>query len=308
MQGVIAGIKRMEIHDGDGLRTTVFFKGCPLQCRWCHNPESIAFERQLALFTEKCLRCGSCAAVCPAGAIRLHSGGAEIDRFRCTRCFRCAASCPTEAILLYGQKWDVDALFEKVMQDEAFFKAGQGGVTFSGGECLAQPEFACALAKRFAQGGISVNIDTCGYVNRGALEAIIPYTDTFLYDIKAMDPEVHKRCTGRDNALILKNLRYLVEAGCRIEIRYPLVKGYNDGECEKIGEFLGRLGGITRIKTLAYHGFAASRYRALGMENTLPDTEVRFADVEKAVAILQSYGLHAVNGLGESVDNIGISD
>jgi pyruvate formate lyase activating enzyme len=278
MTGLISGIKRMEIHDGDGLRTTVFFKGCPLKCIWCHNPESISFNKQIAFFENKCIGCNLCQG-------KLDEKSAEV--------------CPTNAKVLFGQEYTLDELLNEVLIDRDFFKNGNGGVTFSGGECLAQSEFAIALAKRFFEEGISVYIDTCGFVKRETFEKIIPYTDKFLYDIKAISPDVHKRCTGVDNALILENLKFLCEKGCRIEIRYPLVTGYNDTEAEKIGEFLRELAGIEKVKVLQYHSFSGSRYEALGMENTLPDTTTTSEDVQKAVEILKGFSQNAVSGLEE---------
>lgn len=278
MKGLISGIKRMEIHDGDGLRTTVFFKGCPLKCIWCHNPESISFEKQVAFFQEKCILCNICERK------------KTPDK---------TYTCPTSALVLYGEEYDVDSLVNEVMKDEKFFINSGGGVTLSGGECLAQSKFAIAVAKKLHENGISVYIDTCGFVNREVLKNIIPYVDKFLYDIKAIDSEVHKKCTGSDNSVILSNLRFLSDNNCKIEIRYPLVKGYNDGECDKIGEFLSDLKGIVKVKILQYHSFAKSRYQALGMTNTLPDTETTYDDVERAVKVLKNYGLSAVNGMTE---------
>lgn len=276
MNGLISGIKRMEIHDGDGLRTTVFFKGCTLKCVWCHNPESISFEKQTAFFKEKCINCGSCKE---------------------TKNEQTSSNCPTEALITYGQEWEVNKFVCEIMKDVQFFKNSGGGVTLSGGECLAQPDFAVALAKELSKKGISVYIDTCGYVKQEIFEKIIPYTDKFLYDIKAINPEVHKKCTGHTNELILSNLQYLSEKGCKIEIRYPLVMGYNDGECEKIGKFLKGMNGIVKIKVLQYHNMSGSRYEALGMENTLPKAKTTYDDVENAVTILKGYGLNAVNGI-----------
>jgi len=276
MRGLLSGIKRMEIHDGDGLRTTVFFKGCPLKSIWCHNPESISFQTQVACYEEKCVHCGACQGIRSEGT---------------------AADCPVNALVLYGREYEAEELAEILLQDEVFFRNSGGGVTLSGGECLAQPEFAAALAEALWKRKISVYVDTCGFVSREALVKIIPFTDVFLYDIKAVDPLVHKRCTGQDNQLILDNLHFLSENDCYIEIRYPLVKGFNDGECDKIGQLLKGMKGIRKIKVLQYHSLAASRYRALDMPNTLPNTETTFQDVEKAVAILQSYGLPAVNGI-----------
>ena len=276
MRGMISGIKRMEIHDGDGLRITVFFKGCPLRCIWCHNPESLSFEKQVAFFKNKCVSCGIC----------------ENKRNEKT-----AESCPVNAIEVYGREYELEELAQILLQDELFFKNSGGGVTLSGGECLAQPDFAVALSKKLYDRGISVYIDTCGHVKPEALKKIIPYTDKFLYDIKAIDAMVHKKCTGKDNHLILDNLKLLCDEGCKIEIRYPLVKGYNDLECENIAKFLSCLRGITKVKVLQYHRFSASRYEAFGMIDTLPDAKTTMQDVENAVIILKNYGLNAVNGM-----------
>ena len=278
MNGMISGIKRMEIHDGDGLRTTVFFKGCPLKCVWCHNPESLSFEKQTAFYKEKCIGCGIC----------------QQERNEKT-----ANSCPANAIEIYGREYEENELTEILLQDELFFRNSGGGITLSGGECLAQADFCMALAKNLHDRGISVYVDTCGYVKRDVMAKMIPYTDKFLYDIKAIEPKVHETCTGKDNHRILENLQFLCSEGCRIEIRYPLVKGYNDLECENIAKFLSGLQGITKVKVLQYHSFASSRYDALGMCNTLPNTQTTLQDVEDAVHILERYGLCAVNGIRE---------
>lgn len=295
MKGLICGIKRMEIHDGDGLRTTVFFKGCPLKCIWCHNPESIGRQKQLAFFEEKCIGCGSCNAVCPNEAIKT----GIIDNSKCGLCLECQKHCPTEALALFGDEYDAAELADILMQDKLFFKNSGGGVTLSGGECLYQPEFAVALAKILKENGISVYVDTCGFVSREVLGKIIPYTDKFLYDIKAIDGEIHKKCTGRDNAVILQNLEYLLSENCAVEIRYPLVVGYNDGECEKIGKWLSDRNATCKVKVLQYHPFASSRYKALGMQNTLPNTRTEPKDVASAVETLKSLGINAINGITE---------
>ena len=273
MKGIISGIKRMEIHDGEGIRTTVFFKGCPLKCVWCHNPESIAFAPEVARFSEKCIRCGACC-----GAKSAES----------------AMNCPTDALHLYGEEYTTDELLSIILVDEPFYRSSGGGVTLSGGECLAQPDFAIALAKSLHKRGISVYVDTCGYVKRETFEKIIPYVDKFLYDIKAIDAAVHKKCTGMDNRLILDNLQFIAESGCRIEIRYPLVTGYNDGECEAIASLVSRTPCIEGVKVLKYHKLSGSRYKALGMENTLPDTVTTDQDVARAREMLLAYGVRVI--------------
>lgn len=294
MKGFITNIKRMAVHDGAGLRTTVFFKGCPLRCLWCHNPDTLSFGQEMGFYAHKCIHCGSCMEVCSGGA--LHKDGG-FERQKCVQCFRCVEVCPVSARELYGTEWDSGVLAAKVLADREFFRNSGGGVTLSGGECLCQIDFAVELAKIFFEEGISVDIDTCGYVNFSAFEQIIPYTDEFLYDLKAIDPEVHKRCTGRDNRLILENLKRLDALGCKVEIRYPFVPSYNDGECKKIGAFLEKCDNIKRIKVLGYHSFARSKYAALGRMDTLPDVTVTREDVQLAVDKLAAYGLAATNGM-----------
>ena len=300
MHGLISGIKRMEIHDGDGLRTTVFFKGCPLKCIWCHNPESISFNRQITVINSKCVYCKSCEKICKNNAIDYFNNKISIDFLKCNNCLECVNLCPTAAIDFYGKEYSSDELVDYLMQDELFFKNGNGGVTLSGGECLAQGDFATEVAKKLKEKEISVYIDTCGYVNRQILKDILPYSDKFLYDIKAIDKDVHIKCTGKDNEIILSNLEFLSNNGAKIEIRYPLVVGYNDTECIKIAEYLTKIKGIEKIKVLKYHSYAGSRYESLGMENTLPKTETKNENIENAVNILKSFNLNAING---EIDN-----
>lgn len=293
MTGLITGIKRMEIHDGDGLRTTVFFKGCPLRCVWCHNPESISPKPQTAMFSNLCLSCSSCTPVCPAGAIV----AGQWDAGRCTACGACARVCPVEAVRRYGEIWEDTALADRLLQDAPFFAHG-GGVTLSGGECLMQADFAVSLAKILRQRDVGVDIDTCGCVPWETFRRILPYADTFLFDVKAVDPAVHRKCTGRDNRLILRNLQNLSRQGAKIEIRIPLAVGFNDGERQATAELLSGLSGIRRIKVLRCHSFAASRYRALGLPAP-PEMTTTAEDVAEYVRFLKSYDLPAVNGVTE---------
>jgi len=246
---MITAIKRNAVHDGDGIRTTVFFKGCPLKCIWCHNPEGICREPQMAKLDHLCMGCGTC---------------------RGQRTPEAAANCPTGALVCYGKEQTVEELLPILLQDKPFYDCSGGGVTLSGGECLAQPEFAAALAKALTEKGVRVNIDTCGFVSRSALDGVIPYTDTFLYDVKAIDEAVHIRCTGQSNQVILENLRYLNDLGKTIEVRFPYVPGYNDDQVDKIAEFLRPLKNIKATKVLPYHNYAGSKYDALDMDNTLP--------------------------------------
>lgn len=298
-KGIISGLKRMEIHDGDGLRTTVFFKGCPLKCLWCHNPESISKKPQLAHFFEKCISCGSCVAVCPNSAITFNQRELCVDENKCILCGKCESECPSLAINIFGKEYDVDTLVEMLLADKPFFDNSGGGVTLSGGECLYQADFAVQVAKELFERSVSVNVDTCGFVSRKVLERIMPYTDTFLYDIKAIDSNLHKKLTGVDNSVILENLTFLIQSGAKIEIRFPLVQGVNSEEAEKIGEFLSKFNAPPKIKVLQYHSLAGSRYQALRMENTLPKVTTTISDVQNAVNTLKSFNLLAINGTSE---------
>lgn len=294
MKGRIFAIKRFAVHDGDGIRTTVFFKGCTLRCLWCHNPEGIAFAPQLAVYGHKCVGCGECAS-CSEGAVSVVDGKALILREKCICCGECADKCVFSAREYFGREAEAGTLADELSADRAFFESSGGGVTLSGGECLAQVDFALELLKGLKEKGINTAVDTCGYVPRAAFEAVLPYVDTFLYDIKAIDPAVHERCTGRDNALILSNFDYLCAESCNIEVRIPFVVGFNDGEIEKIGEFL-RGKPIKKVTLLKYHDLARSKFESLGMSDTMPENKTDTAAAERAVEILRSYGLPAIGG------------
>ena len=281
MNGIISSIKRFATHDGPGIRTTVFFKGCPLKCIWCHNPESIAFTPQVGFYEEKCALCGACEAVCPEGAAR----GQGVA---CADCGLCESACDSEALRFYGRTVTVQQVLEDVRKDRLFYETSGGGVTLSGGECLCQPEFCAALLQALKQEKIHTAVDTCGYVSRSVLEQVLPHTDVFLYDIKAIDEQVHIRCTGKDNRQILENLRYLDSRGANIVIRVPFVPGYNEGEMPKIRAFLDTLTHVTKVELLPYHNLAGSKYDALGMENTLPEqlpTKEQIETAEKQLRI-----------------------
>ena len=271
MKAFIFDVKRLAIHDGDGIRTTVFFKGCPLKCVWCHNPEGISFGRQLGYYDHKCIGCGTCVSVCPQQAHGIQDGVHTLDRSRCVACGKCTEHCPNGALTLYGKEMSVDELLPILLEDRDFYETSGGGVTVSGGECLCQAEFCEELLKRLKQENIHTAVDTCGYIPRNHLDRVIPYTDVFLYDMKAFDEDVHIRCTGHSNKKILENIQYLDAQGKCIEVRVPYVPDYNDDQIDKMAQFLEMLPHVKLVKVLAYHNYAASKYHALGMENTLPE-------------------------------------
>lgn len=266
----ITDIKRFAVHDGNGIRTTVFLKGCPLKCVWCHNPEAVFSQTQLAYYEHKCINCGKCVEVCTNKAHKIDNGKHIFDRSLCTACGKCEEVCLGDALKIYGKEYTADELLPILIEDKGFYDNSGGGVTLSGGECLLNADFCEELLEKLKKENINTAVDTCGFVSRKAFEKVMPYTDVFLYDIKAFDEDIHIKCTGQSNKIILENLKYLDECGKKIEIRIPYVPGYNSDEINKIFDFLKEFKNIVKIRVLAYHNYAGSKYEALCMENTLP--------------------------------------
>ncbi len=288
MKAIISDIKRFAVHDGDGIRTTVFFKGCPLNCVWCHNPESIDFKPQIAYYSNKCIGCGECVAVCETGAHKLDENGHSFERDLCIGCGKCEEGCLGEALKFYGKEITVDELLPLLIEDKDFYKTSGGGVTLSGGECLCRADFCSELLKQLKKENIHTAVDTCGFVPRQALDKVIPYTDIFLYDIKAYDESVHIQCTGQPNKLIIENLKYLDAIGKNIEIRIPYVPQCNSDQIEKIAYLLSDFKHITKIRVLPYHNYAGSKYTSLHMKNTLPCKLPSDEEIEKAKNLIKN--------------------
>lgn len=293
MRGTIFEIKRFAVHDGDGIRTTVFLKGCPLKCVWCHNPEGIKYEKQISYMPHKRIGCGACIRVCPEGVHTFENGVHRVDRDKCISCGKCQQVCYGQAMKLYGLEMSVEEVLSVLLEDKEFYDSSNGGVTLSGGECLMQADFCAELLKKLKQNSVHTAVDTCGFVSRDAIDKVLPYTDIFLYDFKAFDESVHIKCTGFSNKIILENLQYIDDCGKAIEIRIPYVPNYNCDQIEKIAHFLSELKNITKVRVLPYHDYAGSKYESLDMENNMsgrvPDKE----ELEIAVTILKSYGLEA---------------
>lgn len=292
MQVNIFDIKRFAVHDGPGIRTTVFFKGCPLRCKWCHNPESVSAAPVMGYYAHKCLGCGSCVSACTQNAHIIEDGIHKFIRGKCIACGACVSECPAKALELYGRFTDTESIIKTLTEDKIFYDTSGGGITLSGGECLLQPEGCAEILRAMKESGINTAVDTCGNIPRSALDTVIPYTDIFLYDLKHIDSEKHRTGTGVENGLILDNLKYLSGSGQKIEIRIPLIVGYNDGAISEIGNYLKELRGITAVKILPYHNFAGSKYEAIGAENTLPPMPDDNG-LKKAIAELRSLGLNA---------------
>ena len=290
--GILLDTKRFAVHDGPGIRTAFFTKGCPLKCLWCHNPESVASQPQTGFFSHLCRSCGSCLDVCPAGAHLMENGKHRFSHELCVKCGECESVCPGSAMKLYGKKVTVDEALAVALEDRDFYTESGGGITVSGGEPLVQKEFTLSLFKKAKAEGLHTALDTCAFVPRRSLEEALAVTDMFLVDFKHADSEQHKLLTGQPNELIKSNLEFLSQQKVRIEIRIPFVPAYNDGEIEGIARFIAPMKHITKIRLLPYHNYAGSKYEALGMKNTLPER----LPTEEALALARST-LAGITGL-----------
>ena len=260
---MIFAIKPFEIHDGDGIRTTVFFKGCPLRCKWCHNPESFSFEKEILFDHDICKNCGICTSLCDANI--LQDGKHVFVKDNCTLCGKCETICPTGAFETAGKDMTAEQIANEVLRDELFMKSSGGGVTFSGGEPLMQVELCVDVARILKAHDINIATDTSGFVKRDAMDKIIPYTDTFLFDIKAIDEDVHIACTGVSNKLILDNIKYVDSLGIPMEIRYPYIPTMNDDQAEKIAYFVKELKNVKCLRILPYHNYAETKYSCMSL-------------------------------------------
>lgn len=264
-------IQRFSAFDGDGVRTVVFLKGCPLRCKWCHNPEGLSFSNELMLDEGRCIGCGACASVCGFGVHDLRSGHI-LNRKSCTLCGKCAAVCPSAAISFASRDTDIASIVEICKRDEAFYKP-RGGVTLSGGEPLSHGEKTVMLLKALKEAGLSTAVETSGYFPPELINPLVEYTDEFLFDVKICDPALHERLTGKDNSLILSNLFALDRIGARIVIRRIVLPGVNDTESEMkaLSDIEARLTHRVRTDRLPYHEMGKDKYTALGLEYPMQD-------------------------------------
>lgn len=255
-------IQRGSFVDGPGVRTTVFFRGCNLRCEWCHNPESQSGDKNIFHYAEKCISCASCDAACPFGAI---SKG-NVDYAKCAFCGKCEIVCPVGALRVSGFELEEDEIVKIVIRDKPFYDQSGGGVTFSGGESMLYPDDVASLAKRCGENSVHVAVDTAGNVPWKCFETVMPYVDLFLYDIKMLDNEKHRRYTGASNERILDNLKRLLSSGKAVIVRIPVIPSINATaeDMRKIRDFLDENGGAP-VELLPYHRLGENKYRALGM-------------------------------------------
>ena len=279
--GTTFDIKKFSIHDGPGIRTTIFLKGCPLSCLWCHNPESQSIKPEIHYFESRCILCGDCADACPNNAITFEENIRIWNSDICQLCGKCAEACPTEAIQLVGEISSIDEIMAEIERDVLYYDQSGGGVTFSGGEPLQQIDFLTALLQKCKEYEIHTAVDTSGLAAWERFEKILPYTDLFLYDLKLMNDEKHRRFTGVSNRLILENLQKLTEASANIRVRIPIIPNINDDEenLRETREFIASLKTIQEVDLLPYHNIATDKYHRMkndyALENTQTPSEVR---------------------------------
>jgi pyruvate formate lyase activating enzyme len=274
---LIVDIKTGSTEDGPGIRSTVFFKGCPLRCRWCHNPETMDAGLEIGFFPGRCIGCFDCDEACPEGAI-IKSEDERIDRSRCTRCGKCADACPAEAIRRIGKYYETDELLERLLRDRVFYEVSGGGVTLSGGEPTLWPEYAGTLLRRLKQEGIHTALQTCGYFDYSTFEEkMLPWLDLVMYDLKLMSAEDHRGGTGRDNRGILENFIRLLSGPAEILPRIPLIPGFtaSEGNLEGISSFL-KGNGVRRCSLLPYNPLGLSKWDNMGKNR--PDLPATWMD------------------------------
>lgn len=268
LKGRVFSIQRYSIQDGPGIRTTVFVKGCPLRCKWCANPESQSPDPEILVRRQKCRGCGECVKACKRGAVEVVEGVVRIRRSLCDLCMDCVEACPTGTLEVTGREMTIDEAVRECCQDEPFYRNSDGGVTLSGGEPLVQPAFALHFLRACKEKSLHTVLDTCGYAPWEVLEAVLAYTDLVLFDVKHLDPAMHRQGTGVENALILENLRKTTAAGrSKVWIRIPLVPGYNDSEehARAVADAVAAMP-VEKISLLPYHEWGKPKYEFLGRE------------------------------------------
>jgi len=299
--GVVFDIRRYAIHDGPGIRTTVFFKGCPLRCWWCHNPEGQNIEPELVYRESRCIGCGECSRSCQPEAILPVAQSISVNRDKCVLCGNCCRVCPSDALSIAGKQMTVQEILEEIEKDRAFYEESGGGVTFSGGEPLLQPDFLNALLNECKKRDAHTIVDTCGFAQYEIIDRIRDKVDLFLYDIKTMDNHKHRKYIGASNERILGNLKKLAEGGSSVVISFPIIPGINDDDenVTRTAEFVSSLPNIQQVNLLPYHRAGIEKYRNLGKPYKLgriqPPSNQRIKSVKEKV---ETFGLKVGIGGG----------
>lgn len=309
LTGRLYDIQGFSVQDGPGIRTTAFLKGCPLRCPWCHSPESQSFAKQLSWFSMRCIGTEACKdrclKACDKGALEYGSSSIDIktkeskqlvhvNRELCDNCGKCAEVCYPGALELTGKDYTPEELVERLLQDKPFYETSGGGVTISGGEALSQGEFTLEVLKRLKAEGIHTAVDTTGFAKWETIEAVLPYTDLFLYDIKHMDSEKHKKVVGVPNEPILENARKIAEAGGKLQIRIPVIPlfNYDEENIRRTGEFCKGLGdAVVLVQLLPYHNLGTMKYLRISDQPAMEATPPSDEHMQKLKGILEEFGL-----------------
>jgi len=301
MKATIFDIQKFNVHDGPGLRTLVFMKGCPLTCAWCSNPESQSIAPELLFYEEKCIRSNRCLEVCPTHAISQNENRLVLDKSLCNLCGECVEACYAGAWKMSGRVVDEDYILKEIERDSSFYKSSGGGVTFSGGEPLLHADFIESVANRCQIEGIPVAVETCGYVPWKNLEKVLGNVDLIMFDIKHMDPKIHKKLCGCSNLPILKNLRALSQRNnVEVIVRFPIIPGLNDTEdnVNSTARFVASLNGnIKKVEILPYHNYGENKYKRLGRKYLLKGLELPTEEHMQAIkSTMEGYGLNVQVG------------
>ena len=273
-QATVFNIQKFSIHDGPGIRTVIFLKGCGLKCQWCANPESQSIHPELYQVKSKCIGCGACINVCPHGALSAGSDGIAVDRTKCTGCGKCAEECYAKALILKGQTYTTDEIVEKIAKDASFYENSGGGYTLSGGEPLMQVDFCIELAEKCAKAGYHGCIETCGNGNTEKFKKLAGLLDLVFFDVKHANSDIHKSVTGVSNEPILKNLEAIQETANNIIVRTPVIPGINDSEENiiEIAKICSRMSKVSAWELLPYHRLGEYKYESLGLPYSLTGT------------------------------------
>lgn len=292
-KGVIFNIQRFSLHDGPGIRTIVFLKGCPLRCKWCCNPESQNIEKQIMFVKSNCIECFRCLEVCPTGAIQLIKEK-KLFKEKCIACGKCVEVCQANAMQMVGKEISVKEVLEEIKKDEIYYKYSNGGLTLSGGEALFQPEFAVELLKACKSYGFNTSIETTAFVSTDVIKQVIPFVDLVLLDLKMMNSELHKEYTGQNNEIIMKNAQYIASMGKQLIIRIPVIPEIND-TYENVADtilFIKQLENVNEVHILPYHRLGVNKYDYLGYKYALGDKSISDGEkIKRLQAMVESNGL-----------------
>jgi len=295
MKYLVTNIQGYSIHDGPGIRTVVFLKGCGLECRWCSNPECISPLPEVGFINKLCTRCGKCAEVCAKGAISFAEGIPNIVRKLCSGCGECSLACAEKALILYGKPMSTEEIFIAVKKDKMFYDSSGGGVTVSGGEALLHPKLVCDLFIKCREAGIHTCVETSGYVSNSVIQQVLHQTDYVLFDLKHLDSQKHLRYTGKPNDLILSNARLVIESNTETLFRMPLIPGVNDDlkNISDTADFLHSLGNnACRIELMPYHQLGKGKYESLDKEFSMPELHTPGPEeVDLVKKTFENYGI-----------------